>query len=77
MWEKVRLYKKKKINCKVKKIKYISPEEFIKLHIYMVIVTLYFAAPEVLNMQPYSHSADWWTLGILMYTLLVGEVSFP
>ena len=31
-------------------------------------------APEVLNMQPYSHSADWWTLGVLMYALLVGEV---
>ena len=25
-------------------------------------------------MQPYSHSADWWTLGVLMYALLVGEV---
>lgn len=32
-------------------------------------------APEVLYGQEYSHSADWWTLGILMYTLLTGE--FP
>ena len=34
-----------------------------------------FSAPEILTMQAYSHSADWWSLGILMYALLVGEVS--
>ncbi len=27
-------------------------------------------------MQAYSHPADWWTLGVLMYALLVGEVSY-
>jgi len=43
-------------------------------------VTLYstmllLIAPEVLYGQEYDHSADWWTLGILMYALLMGE--FP
>ena len=32
-------------------------------------------APEVLYGQEYDHAADWWTLGILMYALLMGE--FP
>lgn len=32
-------------------------------------------APEVLYGQEYDHAADWWTLGILMFALLMGE--FP
>ena len=35
---------------------------------------LYLLAPEVLNMKPYGHSADWWSLGIIMYALLLGQV---
>lgn len=35
--------------------------------------TLQYIAPEILSMQPYGHSADWWSLGILMYALLVGR----
>lgn len=37
--------------------------------------TLQYMAPEVLYGQEYEHAADWWTLGILMYALLMGE--FP
>lgn len=37
--------------------------------------TLQYIAPEVLAMQTYTHAADWWSLGILMYTLLTGH--FP
>ena len=32
------------------------------------------AAPEVLTVYPYDHAADWWSLGILMYTMLLGKV---
>ncbi|XP_073779414.1 fructose-bisphosphate aldolase C-A isoform X6 [Danio rerio] len=32
-------------------------------------------APEVLSGGPYSHAADWWSLGILLYALATGE--FP
>lgn len=35
--------------------------------------TMQFMAPEVLGAQPYCHAADWWSLGIMMYTLLVGR----
>lgn len=35
--------------------------------------TMQFMAPEVLGAQPYCHAADWWSLGIMMYTLLVGH----
>ena len=32
-------------------------------------------APEILNGKPYSLEVDWWSLGVVMYTLLVGKVS--
>ena len=38
---------------------------------------LYDAAPEVLAVYPYGHTADWWSLGILMYAMLVGKVRYP
>ncbi|XP_076452564.1 ribosomal protein S6 kinase-related protein-like [Babylonia areolata] len=35
--------------------------------------TLQYMAPEVLTVYPYDHAADWWSLGILMYTMLLGK----
>lgn len=32
------------------------------------------AAPEVLSGGPYSHAADWWSLGILLFALVTGKV---
>lgn len=32
-------------------------------------------APEVLSGGPYSHAADWWSLGVLLFALASGEVS--
>lgn len=37
--------------------------------------TMTLAAPEVLSTTPYGHTADWWSLGILMYVVLAGRVS--
>lgn len=34
-----------------------------------------FLAPEVLTESSYSRSVDWWGLGVLLYEMLVGEVS--
>uniref|UniRef100_A0A672K1U5 Ribosomal protein S6 kinase related a n=1 Tax=Sinocyclocheilus grahami TaxID=75366 RepID=A0A672K1U5_SINGR len=31
-------------------------------------------APEVLSGGPYSHAADWWSLGVLLYALTTGGV---
>lgn len=31
-------------------------------------------APEVLSGGPYNHAADWWSLGILLFSLVTGEV---
>lgn len=31
-------------------------------------------APEILRPEPYTHSVDWWSLGILFYALLQGKV---
>ncbi|XP_053543341.1 ribosomal protein S6 kinase-related protein isoform X3 [Ictalurus punctatus] len=36
--------------------------------------TIQYMAPEVLTGGPYSHAADWWSLGILLYTLAAGEL---
>ncbi|KAI3387979.1 hypothetical protein SNEBB_004406 [Seison nebaliae] len=35
--------------------------------------TLQYMAPEILQVQPYDHCVDWWSLGILMYALVVGK----
>ncbi|XP_022101980.1 putative serine/threonine-protein kinase F31E3.2 isoform X2 [Acanthaster planci] len=37
--------------------------------------TLQYMAPEILREDPYYHAIDWWSLGIITYTLLTG--SFP
>jgi serine/threonine protein kinase len=38
--------------------------------------TLDFIAPEVLRRQPYTKAVDWWSLGVLVYQLLFGELPF-
>ncbi|XP_067864628.1 ribosomal protein S6 kinase-related protein-like isoform X3 [Heptranchias perlo] len=36
--------------------------------------TMQYMAPEVLGGRPYNHSADWWSLGILLYALVTGKL---
>lgn len=44
--------------------------------IIILIFTLFlFTAPEVLRGEDYNHSVDWWSLGIIVYSLLTGQVS--
>ena len=31
-------------------------------------------APEVLSGGPYNHAADWWSLGVLLFSLSTGKV---
>uniref|UniRef100_A0A8B9PHI2 Ribosomal protein S6 kinase related n=1 Tax=Apteryx owenii TaxID=8824 RepID=A0A8B9PHI2_APTOW len=37
--------------------------------------TLHYMAPEVLSGGPYGHTADWWSLGVLLFALASGK--FP
>uniref|UniRef100_A0A8C5PG25 Ribosomal protein S6 kinase related n=1 Tax=Leptobrachium leishanense TaxID=445787 RepID=A0A8C5PG25_9ANUR len=41
---------------------------------YTICGTLQYMAPEVLSGGPYSHSADWWSLGVLLFALSTGEL---
>ncbi|KAG7246014.1 hypothetical protein CRUP_035660, partial [Coryphaenoides rupestris] len=34
-------------------------------------------APEVLSGGPYNHAADWWSLGILLFSLVTGKFPVP
>ncbi|CDW56390.1 Pkinase domain containing protein [Trichuris trichiura] len=38
--------------------------------------TLHYMAPETLTGLGYSHSADWWSLGVLLHTLVCGTYPF-
>ncbi|KAG9486011.1 hypothetical protein GDO78_008876, partial [Eleutherodactylus coqui] len=42
---------------------------------YTICGTLQYMAPEVLSGGPYSHSADWFSLGVLLFAVATGE--FP
>ncbi|KAM6175524.1 ribosomal protein S6 kinase-related protein isoform 2-T2 [Erethizon dorsatum] len=42
---------------------------------YTICGTLQYMAPEVLSGGPYNHSADWWSLGVLLFSLATGK--FP
>ncbi|XP_057207383.1 RAC serine/threonine-protein kinase isoform X2 [Triplophysa rosa] len=39
--------------------------------------TIQYMAPEVLSGGPYGHAADWWSLGILIYSLATGGFPVP
>eukprot|EP00064_Thunnus_orientalis_P024489 superscaffoldBa00010582_g24784 len=36
-----------------------------------------FITPEVLSGGPYNHAADWWSLGIMLFSLVTGEFPVP
>ncbi|XP_045930006.1 ribosomal protein S6 kinase-related protein isoform X1 [Micropterus dolomieu] len=39
--------------------------------------TIQYMAPEVLSGGPYNHAADWWSLGIMLFSLVTGEFPVP
>ena len=43
---------------------------------YDIVITLYYMAPEILVKKPYSFAADIWSLGVIMYYLIMGYLPF-
>ncbi|XP_069568482.1 ribosomal protein S6 kinase-related protein-like [Brachyistius frenatus] len=39
--------------------------------------TIQYMAPEVLSGGPYNHAVDWWSLGIMLFSLVTGEFPLP
>uniref|UniRef100_A0A8C9XH62 Ribosomal protein S6 kinase related a n=1 Tax=Sander lucioperca TaxID=283035 RepID=A0A8C9XH62_SANLU len=39
--------------------------------------TIQYMAPEVLSGGPYNHAADWWSFGIMLFSLVTGEFPVP
>ncbi|KAJ7374058.1 ATP binding [Desmophyllum pertusum] len=39
--------------------------------------TLQYMAPEILSGETYTHVVDWWSLGVVMFTLLTGKYPYP
>ncbi|KAL6115938.1 rskr [Pungitius sinensis] len=39
--------------------------------------TIQYMAPEVLSGGPYNHAADWWSFGVMLFSLVTGEFPLP
>ncbi|XP_055257988.1 ribosomal protein S6 kinase-related protein isoform X5 [Moschus berezovskii] len=44
---------------------------------YTICGTLQYMAPEVLSGGPYNHAADWWSVGVLLFSLSTGKFPVP
>ena len=51
---------------------FTSPDEPLN----MIAGTPGYIAPEIISKKPYDHKCDYWSLGVILFMLLAGELPF-
>lgn len=64
--------------AKCKKPQYLSFKEiFLFFQAYSTVGTPDYIAPEVFMQTGYNKLCDWWSLGVIMYEMLIGMLKTP
>ena len=70
------LYLTEKMELKLGDFSHAVKLDFDGEKIESICGTIFFTAPEIINKKPYSYEVDIWSLGIIIYMLIIGKATF-